>query len=167
MGKEATQSVHVLRSRELREAERVFCGHCGREPEEDRELESRSRVCERCGMGLLLRASADAAPAPADPFLVIDGSLTVCAMSRQAEKLLGVTETEAVNRHITDFLVPAEVEGDAAESFAACIAWSARGEATTTSFVVRPTNTFGLRYWARIGRCGPPSAALVVLADAT
>ena len=28
------------------------------------------------------------------------------------------------------------------------------------------TNTFGVRYWARVGPCGPPNAALLVLADA-
>jgi hypothetical protein len=50
---------------------------------------------------------------------------------------------------------------------AALLASALREELPTDHHVVvRPRNTFGVRYWARIGPCGPPSAALVVLADA-
>jgi hypothetical protein len=31
--------------------------------------------------------------------------------------------------------------------------------------VLRPAKEFGIRFWARISPCGPPKAALVVLAD--
>lgn len=117
-------------------------------------------------MGLLLAASVEIAPSHADPFLIIDGSLTVCALSRQAERLLGVSETEAINRHLADFLVPGDSETPGTENLAAVISWAARGDAPTRNIVVRPTNTFGVRYWARIGPCGPPTAALLVLADA-
>jgi hypothetical protein len=87
-------------------------------------------------------------------------------MSRHAERLLGISETDAVNRHIADFLVPGDAESPTAENLAAVVAWAARGDAPARSVVLRPTNTFGVRYWARIGACGPPSAALIVLADA-
>jgi len=117
-------------------------------------------------MGLLLQSPADTAPSPKDPFLVVDGSLTICALSRQAEKLLGLSETEVVNRHIADFLVPADAETASGENLASLLAWAARGETPTSNVVVRPTNTFGVRYWARVGPCGPPNAALLVLADA-
>lgn len=145
---------------------KTFCGHCGRSPEEDLEPGARSRVCEKCGLGLLLNAPADSAPDPSDPFLVVDGALNICALSRQAEKLLEVTETEAVNRHVAEFLVPANAEKSSGESLATLLAWAARGESPTAQVVIRPTNTFGVRYWARIGPCGPPTAALLVLADA-
>lgn len=146
---------------------RVFCGHCGRSPAEPSSTELvTSRVCPKCGMGLLLQAAAEVAPAPKDPFIVVDSSLTVCAVSRQAEDLLGVPETEAVNRHIAEFLAAGDAEAPDGDNLAATISWAARGDAPLKNMVVRPTNTFGVRYWARVGSCGPPTAALLVLADA-
>jgi hypothetical protein len=144
---------------------KAFCGHCGRAPRDDTPRAA-SRVCARCGFGLILQAPPGIAPSPADPFLVVDTSLAVCALSRHAELLLGVRETDAVNRHVTQFLVPAEPEAPTPQNLVALLAWAARGDAEPRSVVVRPTNTFGVRYWARVGSCGPPSAALVVLAAA-
>jgi PAS domain-containing protein len=124
------------------------------------------RVCPTCGMGVLLQAPGDVAPAPSDPFLIVDGSLTVCAVSRQAERLLGISETEAVHRHVAEFLGAGDAEPPGEENFASVLTWAARGDAPMRNVVVRPPNTFGVRYWARIGPCGPPPAALIVLADA-
>lgn len=144
----------------------LFCGHCGRAPAETPPTVPESRVCRRCGMGLMLRAPADAAPSASDPFLVVNGALTVCGMSREAERLLDVEETVAVNRHVGEFLAPADAEAPTGENLAALLSWAVRGDAPPRSVCVRPANVFGVRYWARIGACGPPRAALVVLADA-
>jgi hypothetical protein len=141
-----------------------FCGHCGRPPGDDETVEA--RVCSKCGMGVMLTAPGDVAPKPSDPFLVVDGTLSICAMSRNAEKLLGIVETDAVNRHVAEFLEPGDAESPAGASLASMIAFAARGEEPSMSVVVRPANTFGVRYWARVGPCGPPTAALIVLADA-
>ena len=146
--------------------QKYFCGHCGRSPEEGTDRDAASRVCSSCGLGLILQAPAESAPSTDDPFLVVDGSLAICALSRVAEKLLGVVETDAVNRHVGEFLVPADAEAPTSENLGALVAWAARGEAPSSSVVVRPANTFGVRYWARVGPCGPPPAALLVLADA-
>ena len=62
--------------------------------------------------------------------------------------------------------VPGNAEGATNENLASLLAWAARGETPSSSVIVRPTNTFGVRYWARVGPCGPPNAALLVLADA-
>jgi PAS domain S-box-containing protein len=160
-------SLRVVRKKgsEPDEPLKIFCGHCGRTPEPAAGAHA-SRVCAKCGMGLLLQAPADTAPSPKDPFIVVDGALTICALSRQAEKLLGVSETEAVNRHIADFLVPGDSEEASGTNLATLLAWAARGETPMGNVVVRPANTFGVRYWARVGPCGPPTAALLVLADA-
>ena len=157
-------SLRVAERERSKQPLKTFCGHCGRSPQAAEETES--RVCDKCGLGLLLRAPADAAPGPTDPFLVVDADLNICAMSRHAERLLDVTETEAVNRHVAEFLVPADAESASGESLASLLAWAARGEFPSAQVVIRPTNTFGVRYWARIGPCGPPTAALLVLADA-
>jgi PAS domain-containing protein len=158
------QSLRVLPQDRSDQPLKTFCGHCGRTPAAD--ADPASRVCGKCGLGLLLQAPADAAPDPSDPFLVVDGALNICALSRHAEKLLDVSETEAVNRHVAEFLVPADAESAAGESLATLLAWAARGESPSAQVVIRPSNTFGVRYWARIGPCGPPSAALLGLADA-
>jgi len=161
----ADRPLRPVRATGAQQPLRTFCGHCGRTPD-DEQAQQTVRVCPTCGMGVLLQAPQDAAPSPSDPFLVVDDKLTVCALSRQAERLLGLSETEAVNRHIGELLVPADTESSTGESLAAVLTWAARGEAPLRNIIVRPVNTFGVRLWARVGTCGPPNAALLVLADA-
>lgn len=158
--------LEVVREDQSGQPSKVFCGHCGRSPEDKDGPEAGARVCTKCGMGLMLQAPATIAPKSSDPFMVVDGSLTICALSREAEKLLGISETDAVNRHVGEFLVPGDAESSRGENLASILAFAARGEASDSNVVVRPANTFGVRYWARVGPCGPPTAALLVLADA-
>jgi hypothetical protein len=161
----AQSEANVLNPQAKDRPQKLFCGHCGRSPS-GKESETPSRVCANCGMGLMLQAPADVAPSADDPFVVVDSSLTICAVSRVAEKLLGVAETDAVNRHVGEFLVPADAEAPKGQNLSALVAWATRGDSPSNSVVVRPANTFGVRYWARVGPCGPPQAALLVLADA-
>jgi hypothetical protein len=141
--------------------QRTFCGHCGAEPDSD----IYGRVCESCGLGVLLTANADAAPHPGDPFMIVDGSLCVCALSRVAEELLGVDETEAVNRHLSEFLVPADAEAAGADNLMDLVINAASDAAEARVAVVRPPDEFGIRFRAQVGACGPPRAALLVLSD--
>jgi hypothetical protein len=138
-----------------------FCGHCGAEPSAG-SASGPTRVCADCGLGLLLRCVADVAPVAGDAFVVIDDSLSVCAVSAGAEELLKTLETEAVNLPMTRLLVPAEAEGNAGANLASAITWAARGDDGVYRTVVRPANTFGVRMSARIAACGPPRAALMV-----
>ena len=96
---------------------------------------------------------------------MVDGQLSICAVSRLAEELLLTSETDAVNSHIGDLLVPADIEIGGAESLVNRIMHAARGPGETHHVVLRPAKEFGIRFWARIAPCGPPRAALVVLAD--
>ncbi len=139
----------------------LFCGHCGHPPQT--EAPPATRICSRCSLGLLVSAAADVAPGPADPFVLVNSSLSVCAVSREAEALLGTAETEAVDRHVTDLLVPADVEVAGTASLVARIVGAARGEAADARVVVRPAAEFGIRFRAKVAPCGPPRAALVVL----
>jgi PAS domain-containing protein len=141
----------------------LFCGHCGHGPDPLEEMQG--RVCGRCGLGLMLCARRDTAPTPKDPFLVVDGTLTICALSQAAEDLLGVEEIAAVNRHVSDFLLPADAEAAGPENLIELLIHAAREEGEPHHAVVRPAGEFGVRYWARVGACGPPRAALLVLAD--
>ncbi|HTU88308.1 MAG TPA: hypothetical protein VMF57_22195 [Solirubrobacteraceae bacterium] len=139
-----------------------FCSHCGTRPPVRDELPS-SRVCGACGLGLILESPADAAPKAGDAFLVLDRSLSVCAVSEAAERLLATCEPDAVNRHVTDLLMPADAEAEGGENLPLAVMWAARGDGGMRRTRVRPANTFGIRLTARIASCGPPRAALVVL----
>jgi PAS domain-containing protein len=147
-----------------RQADVQFCGHCGRAAVID-IAQPASRVCGRCELGLLIAAPPQLAPAPDDPFLLVDSTLSVCGVSGRAEELLGVSETQAVNRHVNELLVPADAEASGPGDLINLLMHAARGEGEVHDVVVRPTSEYGIRYWARIGPCGPPRAALVVLGD--
>jgi len=135
-----------------------FCSHCGKQPAD----ETISRVCSSCHLGLVLSADADLAPTPGGAFIVVDATLSVCAVSSAAERLLATNETDAVNRHVTELLVPADAEASGPQNLAVALTWSARGDDGAHAVTVRPANTFGVRMKARIGSCGPPRAALMV-----
>jgi hypothetical protein len=111
----------------------------------------------------MLECQADQAPPPDGAFLVLNASLSVCAVSAAAERLLATRETEAVNRHVTELIVPADAEAQGRANLAAAVTWAARGDAEEACrVVVRPANTFGVRLGTRIATCGPPRAALLV-----
>lgn len=141
-----------------------FCGHCGMPPAASLEGPG-SRVCGHCGLGLVLQAPPDVAPRVDEPFLVIDSTLSVCAVSAKAEELLGTDETQAVNRHVADFLVPADVNAPGADNLLVLLVDAASGSGEPRSAIVRLRQEFGVRFRARIGPCGPPHAALLVLTD--
>lgn len=157
--------LHALRPLEIDERRLAlvsFCGHCGMPPA-PAVAQPTSRVCGHCGLGLVLQASADVVPSADDPFLVIDSTLSVCAVSARAEELLGTAETRAVNRHVADFLVPADANAPSAENLLVLLVDAASGTGEPRTAVVRPRQEFGVRFRARIGPCGPPRAALLVL----
>lgn len=138
-----------------------FCGHCGARPEGAGPPAPHSRVCKRCGLGLLLECAAHAAPDAGGAFLVLDRSLSVCAVSRGAERLLATSETDALNRHVTEILVPAESQSQSGANLAAAVSAATRGSDDGSCVFVRPANLFGVRMRAKIVPCGPPRAALL------
>lgn len=144
---------------------KLFCGHCGMPPHEGVAAQIGSRVCARCGMGLMLDAAPEVAPTPADAFMVVDSRMSVSALSRRCERLLEIVEPEAVGRHLNEFLAPADTDVPAAQSFYAQVLLAATGDAEPTTLAVRLAQEFGIRYWARVGACGPSRAALLLLFD--
>jgi hypothetical protein len=139
-----------------------FCGHCG-ERFTGPSSTPMSRVCPSCFLGVLLSTGESVAPGPDDAFLIVDSSLSVQAVSERAEAALGVREELAVNRHISEVLIPDDAETATAASLAVAITRAAGGAHNGTRVAVRPSNTFGRRMFARIAACGSPGAALVVL----
>lgn len=142
-----------------------FCGYCGRGGllvEDRNELE---RVCSICGFGLVLETSAELAPSPADAFLVVDDALNIEAISHQAEELLGVRERFVVRRPLTDVLAPANHDPHLATKLLEAVGDATSGAAGTrpSHLLLCPIDNPNLRLKARIGRCGPPLSALIVL----
>jgi hypothetical protein len=139
-----------------------FCGHCGAASAIEASAPE-ARVCGACGVGALLEARSDVVPGVDDAFLVVDSSLSVQAISRRAEVALGVRDQPAVNRHVTELLIPAGVEDQRTHGLAVAITRAAGGEQDPARVFVRPASTFGVRLQARIAACRPPPAALLVL----
>ena len=154
----------ALPGRGERQPELLFCAHCGTVPDRPAP-QVHSRVCERCSLGELIAAPADAVPSTDAPFLLVDRSLSICSVSRMAERYLGVGEADAAGRHVTELLVPADCEASGPEGLVNLVVHAARGEGQVERIVLRPTDEFGIRFWAKIGPCGPPRAAVVTLAD--
>jgi hypothetical protein len=138
-----------------------FCGHCGAIAAETPA--PIARVCGDCELGLLIETRADLVPQPREPFLIVDGSLAVCALSAEAQRFLAVDEQDAVNRPVTELLTPADAEAATVAAFADTIMWAASGDDEPRRLTVRPANVFGVRMGMRVGVCGPPRAALLVL----
>jgi hypothetical protein len=111
---------------------------------------------------VLLQTRSDVAPRNGGAFMVLDRSLSVCAVSEAAERLLATRETEAIHRHVTELLVPADAEASGGSNLASAVTWAAGGDSASHTVTVRPANTFGVRLTARIATCSPPRAALLV-----
>ena len=143
---------------------RTFCGYCGHRPDVDGEPES--RVCSECELGLLLTADEELSPARSDAFLVIDAGLTIRALSQGAEKLFEIAETDVVDQPLENVLVAAESSDDARAKLNRLLSGAAHEPLSPREpdvAVVRPAREFGVRYRARVGRCEPGRAALLVL----
>ena len=157
-------ALHLAAPATTETAPRVaFCSHCAKSPPGGLAPEVGSRVCPSCGLGLLLEAPEALVPKPRDAFLVVDRSLAVHALSKRAEKLLGLREIDALDKHITDLLVPADTEAQGPHNLSALLVGAASGGDAVTETVLRPADEFGVRFAARIGPCGPTPGAVVVL----
>ncbi|MCU0257426.1 MAG: hypothetical protein MUC84_10605 [Solirubrobacteraceae bacterium] len=147
------------------EAERepyvAFCGHCAKRPAPG---DAENRVCSSCHLGLIVSAPESIAPRPGDAFLIVDGRMQICALSRKAEKLLGAGESDIVNRTLTEVVHPADAEAAGVESLVSMVVHAARGDGVVRDLVVRPCDEWGIRWFTRVGPCGTPQAALLVLA---
>ena len=141
-----------------------FCTRCGQpseEPPSRPEHDLDGRVCEQCGMGLMLTCARDALPGARAAFLVVTFELRVSAVSEAAEALLG-DERALVGLPVLDLLTSpagdarlAHQVGMAAERACEPVVLPVR----LRSWQAERTGTMA----ARISTCGPPRAALVTV----
>lgn len=142
---------------------RWFCGVCGVPSPDGHVPPPFARGCEACGLGILVEAPAELAPVPGDAFLLVDRALAVQALSAAAERLLAVRAEEVIGRPLAELLHGADAEAAEAEPLGAAIARATGGEDEPVRMTVRPAGVFGVRLSLRVGACGPPRAALLVL----
>jgi hypothetical protein len=135
-----------------------FCSYCGYSPRGVRRRRA-DRVCERCGLGVILYAPAGSAPEAGEPFVILDQRLTVQAVSTVAEMLLRVDEPAVLGDPLDGFLISAD--GDA--QLWRLIALALAGTPCLDPLQLRTAGRRQTYFDAYATSCGPPPAALIVL----
>jgi hypothetical protein len=141
-----------------------FCSRCGHPAEEPAgRPEQRRRVCERCGMGMLLTCARSALPGEAAAFAIVTFELEVAAVSEAGERVFG-KEGDVVGSSLLD-TVTSPLGNDALARHVSQAAQS--GSRDPFVMPVRTLSDDGARkvgtLAARIATCGPPRAALVTV----
>lgn len=140
-----------------------FCARCGRGPSLPPDPAVPSRVCARCGLGLMLCAEEPARPRESDAFLVADHMGRVCALSARGERRVGLAQSEALRLDVGDLL---GARGPLREELLATVRAACEGELVGATRWPRgdPPAQGATTGWVRVrvGHCGPPPAALLV-----
>ena len=123
----------------------------------DESPPSHSRVCDVCGMGVLLSCTREALPGARAAFLIATYELKINAVSAGAEEIFG-PEQEVVGTHLLD-LVASPLGGS---HFAKAVAGAAVRSRDPVVMPVKGPGVTGMLA-ARISTCGPPRAALVTV----
>jgi ribosomal protein S27AE len=139
-----------------------FCSRCGGPDDAlPGRPELRRRVCERCGMGVMLTSQSDALPAGAAAFMVVTAELAVSAVSRRGDKVFG-EEGELIGSHLLS-LVSSPLGDDQLEHH---VRRAAQSRCDTVALPVRLVPEDAPRVGtlsARIASCSSPPAALIAV----
>jgi hypothetical protein len=140
-----------------------FCSRCGHPSEEPpKRPDLRGRVCERCGMGLMLSCSRYALPGDGASFLISAYDLCVSAVSEAGEGIFG-PEQELIGRPVLD-LIFSPLGND---HLARHLGTTAQRACDPVVMPVRlrsePDSQRVGTMAARIATCGLPRAALVTV----
>jgi hypothetical protein len=131
-----------------------FCSRCGHTTDE------RVRVCDQCGMGVVLTGMRTETALDGAAFLICTHDLTVTAVSQAGEKIFG-KQDRLVGLPLLD-LVTCPVGEDQLGRYAALAALRPCDPVVLPLRLVAPKRSIGTLA-ARISTCGPPRAALVTV----
>jgi hypothetical protein len=139
-----------------------FCSRCGRPADEPAgRPELRRRICERCGMGMMLSCAREVLPGDAAAFVICTYDLTVTAVSQAGERIFG-KQDKVVGSSLLE-LVTSPMGDDQLSRHAGLAAQRACEPVVMplrlASAQAHQTGTLA----ARIATCGPPRAALVTV----
>lgn len=139
-----------------------FCSRCGeaREPSSTRRM-LEPRVCDSCGMGVLLRCSQDTLPEAGGAFLIVTRVLEVSAVSSGAELIFG-SEADLLGRRLFDLVASPLGDDRLARAVGQAALRSQEPVELPVLGVADRARLLGLMV-ARIATCGFPRAALVTV----
>jgi hypothetical protein len=134
-----------------------FCTHCASLYDAG---SGRTRVCKLCGLGVILTCASATLTAAGAAFLVVTGDLRVSAASQHAENLFAVPDG-TYGRPLMSLLTSPAGVGELARA----IVRAANGTYAPTTIPVEAASAkvAASELEARIGGCGNPPAALVVV----
>jgi hypothetical protein len=137
-----------------------FCTHCAFLFDAVTDTPPRGRVCVRCGLGVVLTCSSATLTAPGAAFFVVTADLRVSAASQAAEDLFAIPDGSYGRPLLSLVTSPAGVG-----ELARLVVRAANGTMapTTISIEAAATKVDDATLEARIGGCGNPPAALVVV----
>jgi hypothetical protein len=162
--RDLAQVAHAGTHGRARQAELTrFCTHCGAlfaSANGTPERPLRGRVCSKCGLGMVLTCSTELIDQPGGAFLVVTSDLRISAASEAAEELLDSGQGLFGRPLLSVLTSPAGVA-----ELARRVVRAAMGERSIQTVVVEPAakRLAGVSLQARIGNCGSPPAALVVV----
>jgi hypothetical protein len=147
-------------------AKKRFCSRCGEPavdpPASDPPPAYEQRVCGVCGMGVLLRCSADALPGANASFLIVSRKLEIAALSEAAEAIFGAEE-KTIGKALLPELITSTI-GDRKLARAVSQAALRVHEPLTLPVRLSDDRADAVGTMAcRISTCGPPRAALLSL----
>jgi hypothetical protein len=139
-----------------------FCSRCGTPGEDPTgRPDLRRRVCDDCGMGVMLTSPGDALPGAGAPFIVVTSELAVSAVSLAGDKLFG-DEDELMGTHLLS--VVTSPLGD--HQLEQHVRRAAQHRSLTVALPVRLVADDAPRVGtlsARIATCASPRAALLAV----
>jgi hypothetical protein len=141
-----------------------FCTRCGHPSDlaAGRPVHG-ARVCDRCGLGMLLTCSRDAMPGEAAAFLIVTFDMRVSAVSQAGEHIFGA-EQSVIGTPVLKLI--GSPLGD--DHLARYVGQAAQRACDPVVMPVRlvervkSASTLGTLA-ARIATCGPPRAALITV----
>jgi hypothetical protein len=144
-----------------------FCTHCGTlhdASEATPERPLRGRVCSDCSLGVVLTCAAELLDRGGAAFLVVTSELRISAASEAAEGLLGAGDSLYARPLLSVITSPVGVP-----ELARRVVRAAAGDRGVATLPVEPAAARlpdGVSLEAKIGWCGDPAAALVVVESA-
>ena len=141
-----------------------FCSRCGEpaeEPAHGHEGVPRTRVCETCGMGVLLSCAREALPGAGAAFLIATVARTVSAVSEAAEPLFGV-EQAILGTPVADLLGSPMGEERLLRTVTQAATRAREPQVMPVLGLTENAQDLGMLA-ARISTCGRPRAALITV----
>ena len=141
-----------------------FCSRCGEpaeEPPYDEEAAPPTRVCQACGMGMLLSCAREALPGGGAAFVIATVEATISAVSEAAEPVFGI-EQSILGTPVADLLGSPMGEDRLLRTVTQAATRAREPQVMPVRGLTANSEGLGMMA-ARISTCGRPRAALITV----